>query len=136
MINASLVEGKNKQTCFHSFHLTNISAACISELSLSPVIGGVTSKQGRMGLCLANGNKRSGVKGRECFSWKLPSQCSPIHKYDWEFEEFAKGYVIHTQCQEEDRPDITEAEAAGAEKPCAVDRWGCIHQPCHFKCIK
>ncbi|KAF1381852.1 hypothetical protein PFLUV_G00158310 [Perca fluviatilis] len=108
MINASLVEGKNKQTCFHSFHLTNISAACISELSLSPVIGGVTSKQGRMGLCLANGNKRSGVKGRECFSWKLPSQCSPIHKYDWEFEEFAKGgnFVLVKLCSSHPGPRI------------------------------
>lgn len=53
----------------------------------------------------------------------------PIHKYDWEFEEFAKGYVIPTQCQEEDGPDITQAEAAGAQKPCTVGRWTRIHQP-------
>lgn len=38
-----------------------------------------------------------------------------------EFEEFAMGYVIPTQSQEEDRPDITQAEAAGADKPSTVD---------------
>lgn len=56
-----------------------------------------------------------------------------MHKYDWEFLEFAKQYVIPTQCQEEDRPDITQAEAAGADKPHTVDRWECTVQPVSLK---
>ncbi len=34
--------GKNKQSCFHSIHLTNMSATCVAELSLSDVTGAVT----------------------------------------------------------------------------------------------
>lgn len=49
-----------------------------------------------------------------------------MHTYDWEFEEFAKRCVIPTQCQEEDWPNITRAEAAGADKPYTVDRRECV----------
>lgn len=73
------------------------------------------------------------LKGRECFSWKLPSQCSPDNTNTIrEFEEFAKLYVIPTECQEEDGPDITQAEAAGADKPHTVDGWEWIQQPCRL----
>lgn len=68
--------GKNKQACFHSLHLTNISTACISELSLCPVIGAVTSSQ-QDGTVFSQWKQAERVKGRECFAWKLPSQCSP-----------------------------------------------------------
>lgn len=54
--------GKNKPACFHSFHLANISTACISEPSLSALIGAVTSSRARWDPCSANGNEPSGWK--------------------------------------------------------------------------
>lgn len=71
----------------------------------------------------ANGNELKGWK-EECV---LLGNCCPsvlpTHKRDGEFEEFAKRYVIPTQRREEDKPAITQAEAAAADERCTV----CIH---------
>lgn len=57
----------------------------------------------------------------------------PVRSCDRESGEFAKCYVIPTQHQEEDRPDITQA--AGADKPCTVDKKG-GGSPAVTECIK
>ena len=135
MFNASLVEGKTSMSCFHSFHLTNISPACIIELSHHALLWLVVRDPSRAGwdFCLANGGEWSGWKEESVSLGNCCPSVLPIHKYDWEFEEFAKGYVIPMQCQEEDRPDITQAGSAGADKPCTVQRWEGIQQPYHLK---
>lgn len=103
-------------------------------LPLSPVTG----------LCdIPSLTSRAGVKGRVFRLETAAPVFSRLHKYDrgiWGIFFFAKGYVIPPQCQEEDRPDITQTEAAGADKPCTVDGWACAQQLYHLNwakhCIK
>lgn len=51
------------------------------------------------------------------------SSVLPIYTHIWEFEEFVQWCVVPSQCQEEDRPNTTRAEAAG------VDGRECIFPP-------
>lgn len=46
----------------------------------------------------------------------LPSVL-PVHKHKWEFEEFAERRVIAIRCEEEDRANIIQVEAADEDKP-------------------
>lgn len=78
--------GKNKQSCFHSFHPTNISAACISELSLSPV----TSSRAGWDSAQPMETSRSGERKT---LFRLETAVPVFSRYTntiWEFKEFAK----------------------------------------------
>lgn len=111
--------GKNKQSCFHSLPLTNIplhtSASCHSA-PWSALWRPVRQQW-----------KTSRAAERKKVFWLencLPSVL-PVHKYKWEFEEFAKQCVIAIRC--EDRPNIIQVERADEDEPFTVDGGQYIH---------